>query len=83
MEIPMPVISAKIGRDDLLREISDVLLKWPELERRVFSHAHYHGQSPEAISRSLQLDEKMVRAILQQCEIRLHAALRDFRQPAA
>jgi DNA-directed RNA polymerase specialized sigma24 family protein len=79
----MLATGAKIGRDDLLREISNVLLKWPELERRVFYQAHYHGQSPEAISRSLQLDEKKVCAILQQCEGRLHAALRDFRQPAA
>jgi DNA-directed RNA polymerase specialized sigma24 family protein len=79
----MPAFSVKIGRDDLLREISSILLKWPELERRVFAQAHYHGQSPEAISRSLQLDEKRVRMILQQCDGRLHAALRDFRQPAA
>jgi DNA-directed RNA polymerase specialized sigma24 family protein len=82
MEIPMPA-SAKIGRDDLLNEISRILLKWPELERRVFSQAHYYGQSPEAISSSLRLDEKRVRTILQQCDSRLHAALRDFRQPAA
>jgi DNA-directed RNA polymerase specialized sigma24 family protein len=79
----MPAYSAKIGRDDLLREIFSILLKWPELERRVFSQAHYHGQSPETISRSLQLDEKRVRAILQQCDDRLHTSLRDFRQPAA
>jgi DNA-directed RNA polymerase specialized sigma24 family protein len=83
MEIPMPAFSAKIGRDDLLREISSILLKWPELERRVFSQAHYYGQSPEAISRSLRLDEKKVHTILRQCDDRLHAALRDFRQPAA
>jgi DNA-directed RNA polymerase specialized sigma24 family protein len=83
MEIPMPAFSAKIGREDLLKEISSILLKWPELERRVFSQAHYHGQSPEAISRSLRLEEIRVRTILQQCEGRLHAALRDFRQPAA
>jgi DNA-directed RNA polymerase specialized sigma24 family protein len=79
----MPAYSVKIGRDDLLREISSILLKWPELERRVFSQAHYYGQSPEVISRSLRLDEKRVRTILQQCDGRLHAALRDFRQPAA
>jgi DNA-directed RNA polymerase specialized sigma24 family protein len=83
LEIPMPSLNAKIGRDDLLRTISNILLKWPELERRVFSQAHYYGQTPEAISRSFQLDEKRVRTILQQCESRLHAALRDFRQHAA
>jgi DNA-directed RNA polymerase specialized sigma24 family protein len=79
----MQAFSAKNGRDDLLKEISSILLKWPELERRVFSQAHYYGQSPEAISRSLRLDEKRVHTILQQCEGCLHAALRDFRQPAA
>jgi DNA-directed RNA polymerase specialized sigma24 family protein len=79
----MTAISEKIGRDDLLREISSILLKWPEIERKVFSQAHYHGQSPEAISCSLQLDEEMVRTILRQCDNHLHAALRDFRQPAA
>jgi DNA-directed RNA polymerase specialized sigma24 family protein len=82
VEIPMPAAITKMERDDLLREISSILLEWPELERRVFSQAHYHGQSPEAISRSLRLDEKRVRMILQQCDGRLHSALRDFRQSA-
>jgi DNA-directed RNA polymerase specialized sigma24 family protein len=63
--------------------ITSVLREWPELERKVFSQAHYYGESPEAISRSLQLDAKRVNTILQQCEGRLHAALKDFRQHAA
>jgi DNA-directed RNA polymerase specialized sigma24 family protein len=82
-EIPMPALDAKRGRDDLLSEISNVLLKWSELERIVFSQAHYRGQSLEAISRSLQLDEEKVRAILRQCDDHLYAALKDFRQHAA
>ncbi|MBP1624726.1 MAG: hypothetical protein H6Q07_2746 [Acidobacteria bacterium] len=79
----MLALGAKLGREDLFREISNILREWPELERRVFYQAHYHGQSPEVISRSLQLDAKSVNAILQQCEDRLHAALKNFRQHAA
>jgi len=62
----------------LLREINNVFLQWPELERRIFSQAHYYGQSPEAISRSLQLDVEEVSNILNRCERQLYASLRSF-----
>jgi DNA-directed RNA polymerase specialized sigma24 family protein len=62
-------------RETLLQEIYNAFLQWPELERRIFSQAHYHGQSPEAISRSFQLDVEEVRATLKQCERRLYASL--------
>ncbi len=67
-------------RENLVQEINNALLQWSELERRVFSQAHYQGQSPEAISRSIQLDVKEVSVILQRCERRLHASLRSFRK---
>jgi len=76
----MSAVTAKIKREDLFQEISNVLRQWPELERRVFSQAHYHGQSLEAISHSLELDVEEVSAILKRCDRQLHASLRDFRE---
>jgi hypothetical protein len=75
----MPVGTAKIRRENLFQEISSVFRQWPELERRVFSQAHYYGQSLDAISRSLQLDVEEVGTILKHCDRRLHASLRNFR----
>jgi DNA-directed RNA polymerase specialized sigma24 family protein len=75
----MRAVIAGTKRETLLQEIHGVFLQWPELERRIFSQAHYNGQSPEAISRSLQLDVKEVSTILKQCERRLYASLSNFR----
>jgi len=76
----MPAVAAKTKRDDLLQEIFGVFREWPDLERKVFSQAHYQGQSPQAISRSLHLNVAEVRTILEQCDRRLHDSLRDFRK---
>ena len=75
----MLAVTAKIKREDLFQEIFTVFRQWPELEQRVFSQAHYHGQSLEAISRSLQLDVEEVGKILKRCDCRLYASLRNFR----
>jgi DNA-directed RNA polymerase specialized sigma24 family protein len=74
----MQAVNAGTKRETLLQEIHNAFLQWPELEQKIFSQAHYYGQSPEAISRSLQLDVKEVRATLKQCECRLYASLRSF-----
>jgi hypothetical protein len=79
----MPAVIAKIKRENLFQEISKVLRQWPERERRIFSQAHYQGQSPEAISHSLQLDVIEVGTILEQCNRRLHASLRSFRKSSS
>ena len=76
----MRAVTAGTKRETLLQEINSAFLEWPELERRVFSQAHYHGQSPEAISRSLQVDLEAVNIILKRCEQRLYASLRNFRK---
>lgn len=76
----MPALTAGIKREALFQAISTVLRRWPELERKVFSQAHYHGQSLEVISRSLQLDVEEVSTILKECERRLYASLRSFRK---
>jgi hypothetical protein len=78
--LKMRAIIAQTERQTLLQEINNVFLQWPELERRIFSQAHYCGQSPEAISRSLQLDLEEVSSILKRCERRLYASLRSFRK---
>ncbi len=75
----MRAVIAGTKRETLLQEIHNAFLQWPELERSIFSQAHYYGQSPEAISRSLQLDVGNVRATLKQCELRLYTSLRIFR----
>ncbi len=76
----MSAPTAKISRDDLLREIFGILRQWSELERNVFARAHYRGQSLESISRLLKLDVKDVKAILRQCDRRLYTSLREFRK---
>jgi hypothetical protein len=74
----MLAVIEKRKHEDLLLSILDILRQWPERERSVFSLAHYKGQSPEAISRSFKLEVEEVDAILKQCELRLHNALRSF-----
>ena len=76
----MSAIIIKNKREDLFREISNVLHQWPALERKVFAQAHYCGQTPESISRSLKLDIERVCTILKQCDRELHLSLREFRK---
>jgi hypothetical protein len=76
----MRAVIAGTKRETLLREIYNAFLQWPELDRRIFSQAHYGGQSPQAISRSLQLDVEEVSATLKQCERRLYISLGSFRK---
>ena len=68
------------NRELLFDMISSSLSQWPEIDRRVFFQAHYYGKSPEAISRSVRLDVDQVSTILKQCDLRLHASLRNFRK---
>jgi DNA-directed RNA polymerase specialized sigma24 family protein len=78
-----PIMSAVIlkgKREDLFREISNVLQKWPDRERRIFARAHYQGQSPESISHSLELDVNEVSSILKKCDRELLDSLRGFRE---
>ncbi len=66
------------NRELLSQAIVDVLMSWPEIQRRVFEQAHYQGRSVEEISGSLGLSATNVRMILENCDRRLRAALRDF-----
>lgn len=75
----MSAVIIKGKREDLFREISNVLKKWPDLERRIFSQAHYQGLSTESISDSLELDVKEVCSILRKCDRELFISLREFR----
>ncbi|MBN2318471.1 MAG: sigma-70 family RNA polymerase sigma factor [Acidobacteria bacterium] len=75
----MSAVILKGKREDLFREISNVLQKWPDLERRIFSQAHYQSRSPEIISDSLNLDVSEVRSILKRCDRELLDSLREFR----
>jgi len=73
-------VNAQIKREDLIQEIFNALRQWPELERRIFAQAHYHGQSMEAISCSHKLNVGEVIMILERCDRRLHTSLREFRK---
>jgi DNA-directed RNA polymerase specialized sigma subunit len=70
----------KMKRQNLFQSIFNALNRWPELERSIFSRAHYHGQSVQAIAHSLQLDEEEVRTILRRCDRRLYSSLDGFRK---
>jgi DNA-directed RNA polymerase specialized sigma24 family protein len=72
---------AGIKRETLFEEISAAIHQWPEFEQRVFSQAHYQGQSLEAISHSFQLDIEQVNAILKKCDQRLYAFLKSLPNP--
>ena len=65
-------------RARLFQEILRTLRQWPELEQNIFARAHYHGQSIEVISRSLQMNAEDVDRILGRCDRRLHASLRNL-----
>jgi DNA-directed RNA polymerase specialized sigma24 family protein len=76
-------VIAKTKRDDLFQEIFNTLHQWPEVERKVFTRAHYHGQSADVISRALNLDPAEVRLILKRCNSQLQTSLSKFRKTAA
>jgi hypothetical protein len=80
MEIKMSAVLGQIKRKELFQEIFNAIRQWPELERKIFAQAHYHGQSVETISHSFKLDVEKVSTILKQCDRRLYISLRDFRE---
>jgi DNA-directed RNA polymerase specialized sigma24 family protein len=76
----MQMVKRKIEREDLFEEIFHTVRQWPDLEWKVFARAHYYGQSPGVISRSLHLDTEAVSAILKRCDRHLQTSLRKFRR---
>jgi len=68
------------NRELLSLRILEALDSWPELHREIFVRAHYWGDAPEMISRAMGLGPGAVRLILEQCERRLYAELRPFRE---
>ncbi len=70
----------KMKRENLFQSIFNALNRWPELERCIFSRAHYDGQSVKAIAHSMQLDVGEVSTIIRRCDRRLYASLDSFRK---
>jgi hypothetical protein len=66
--------------DNLFQSIFNTLNRWSELERGIFSRAHYNGQSVKAIANSLRLDVEEVSTILSRCDRRLYASLDSVRK---
>jgi DNA-directed RNA polymerase specialized sigma subunit len=66
--------------ENLVQSIFSALNRWPELERCIFSWAHYNGQSIKDIAHFLQLDVEEVRTILRRCDLKLYASLDAFRK---
>lgn len=67
-------------RELLSQAIVKTLDSWPQLNRQIFSEAHYAGKSPESISSSLGVSPERVRQILRESESRLQQALKSFRE---
>ena len=76
----MKIMAEAMQREVLFRVILDTQREWPNLDRQIFAQAHYHGQSIETISRTLNLNMEEVRRILLHCNRELYAALRRFRE---
>lgn len=76
----MPVVSEKAKREDLFREILGSVREWPKRDQWIFTQVHYHGQSIEEISASLNSDVEEVRMVLQHCNRELYSKLRRFRK---
>ncbi len=70
------------SRDQLSQTIVECLKSWPEPHRRVFVEIHYCGKSVEDLSRALDLPPAEVIQILEQCEQKLHHALKPLRNGA-
>jgi DNA-directed RNA polymerase specialized sigma24 family protein len=70
-------------RNLLSQAIVESLRSWPELQRRVFAEIHYRGRSKEAVAQTLSLQPEEVAQILEQCEHKLHSALKVFRNGTA
>lgn len=76
-----PIISMFEDLRDLLSQaIVESLNSWPELQRRIFTDIHYGGKSVPETARALGLSPGEVAVHLQECEHRLHQALRTFRE---
>jgi DNA-directed RNA polymerase specialized sigma24 family protein len=71
------------NRETLSTAILQVLRSWPELHQRVFVKSHYHSESIGEISTSLGLRASDVRSILDQCDRKLRAALKSYREGVA
>jgi len=74
----MATLISEHERELLSRAILRTLDSWPKLHQQIFSEAHYHGKSPEAISGSLGVSPDSVRQILRDCEAQLRRALKSF-----
>jgi DNA-directed RNA polymerase specialized sigma24 family protein len=75
----MSAFLLKEKREDLVRTIAGVFRHWTDLERQIFSQAHYQGKTPEIISHSLNVESNEVDGILHKCEQELRISLRDYR----
>lgn len=67
------------SRDQLSQIILECLQSWPELHRRIFVEIHYCGRSAEHVARTLSLPPAEVAHVLEQCDRKLHDALKAFR----
>ncbi len=71
------------SREQLSQTIVECLKSWPASQRQVFVENHYYGRSAEDIARALNLQPGEVVQILDQCEHKLHHALKVFRNGAS
>lgn len=74
----MTIFNGPRKREDVFEEIVIALRGWTDLDRRIFTQSHYHGQSMEEIARFFNLDIEEVSRILQQCNRELYTSLGKF-----
>jgi len=67
-------------RDQLSQAIVDVVGAWSDPHRRLFTLVHYAGNRVENAAQAAGMDVVEAARVLEQCERRLRAALRDFRR---
>ena len=66
-------------RERLSRVILQTIASWPEEERGVFVRSHYRGLGTKEIAVGLGINNEKVGSILEECDRKLRAALRQFR----
>jgi len=66
-------------RELLAQAIVNELQSWPDTYRDLFVQVHYHGRTAPDAAHSMGLDIRQVNEILVECELKLRAAVADFR----
>lgn len=78
--VPVIMERAQVGctRELLSQAIIGTILSWPEVERRLFACIRYEAKDLNQTAETLGLSLDEARRILDVCDAKLRASLRDF-----